>query len=69
MKNPKDFVEMINIWMPVKNDGQAVTWPEGKSLKLVARLLGDKIIKLEKGFVLERKQLSKEDVNHLIQLF
>jgi len=31
----KDTVDLIEIWMPVKEGGQAITFPDNKQMKLV----------------------------------
>lgn len=56
----KDFVEMTEVWMPVKEGGEA--WRVGKGpLKLVARLLDGYPIFLEEDFCVEKRYLTKEE--------
>lgn len=61
----KDTIDLIEIWMPVKDGGQAVTFPDNKHMKLVAYILNGKALKLEKDWVMEIRQVTKEEAKIL----
>lgn len=60
MKGKIKKVEHIEIWMPVKEGGQAVR--NGQNLKKIVELYNGKVIYLEKDFVIQKTYLSKEEV-------
>lgn len=61
MNKMKDTVEMYDIWAKVDAGGTAILFPDGKHLKLVARIVNGQVIILEKDFFLEKRDLTKEE--------
>ena len=62
----EETIEMIEIWSPSEKDGEAVTFPDGKKLKQVAVIVNGIPIKLDKDWVMERREISKEVADNLI---
>ncbi len=57
----EDKVEVIEIWQPVKEGGEAVVATTGQNLKLVAFIVDGYPIRLEKDWILEKRYISKEE--------
>lgn len=65
--NGEHSVEVEEIWMPTVNgDGAAVT-KDGKHYKLVAYIVNGYPVVLEKDFILERRKVSKEEADNIIE--
>ena len=65
MNMNEDTVEVIEIWMPVEKGGEAYYFKNRQNLKLVAFLVGGHPVKLEDQFVMERRNISKEEAKHI----
>lgn len=55
------LVEKIEVWQKTDKGGNAIEFPSGKHLKLVALLINGHPIKLEDGFYLETGYLTEEE--------
>lgn len=64
-KEDIQWVDKIEIWQKTDNGGQAIEWPSGKNLKLVAVLINGRPVKLEKDFNVERVYITKEESENL----
>jgi len=71
-KEEEEVVEIIEIWQPVENGGEAVrfaTTEKGKpslnNLKRIALIVGGTPFHLEKDYVMERRQLTEEEAKRL----
>jgi len=62
----KDKVEVLEIWMPVEEGGEART-SDGKNLKLIAYIVNGYPIRLETGFALERRFITKEEEKRILE--
>ena len=60
----ENLVEKIEIWQKTDEGGEAIEFPSGKHLKLVALLINGHPIKLEEGFYLERGHITKEEAKN-----
>lgn len=64
-KKEDETIELIDVWMPVETGGDAVKFPSGQQMKLVAQITSaGKILRLEEGFALEKKRLSREELKY-----
>lgn len=61
----KDDVEVYEIWRPVKEGGEAYHMEKG-NMKLVAFIVDGRVLKLEEGFCLEKRHISKEESIRLL---
>ena len=66
-KRIEDLVEVVEIWSPTETDGQAIT-RDDKKLKRVAYLIGGVPAILEKDFVMERRHITKQEVDKLLPI-
>lgn len=57
--------ELIEIWIPVKEGGEAFHFEKQTNLKLVAIILNGCPLFLEKDFMLEKKYISKVQADNL----
>ena len=63
----EETVEMIEIWSPNGKGGEAVQFPSGKKLKNIAIIVNGIPIKLEKDWIMERRDITKELADELIK--
>ena len=61
----EERVEMFEIWQAVEEGGEAILNETGKHLKRVAIIVNGIPIKLEDGWFVERRSLSKEEAESL----
>ena len=66
IEEKQELVEIVEIWMPVKKGGEAYDFNAGKNLKRVALIANGKVIKLEKGFWVERSYMSERSYKESI---
>lgn len=64
----ENTVEMFEIWQPVEEGGEAIFDASGKQLKQVVVIVDGIPIKLEEGWVVERRSLSKEEAEALTSI-
>jgi len=55
-------VEVIQIWMPIKDGGEAYHFGRKQNLKLVATIANGSPLKLDDGFVMERLYKSSREL-------
>ena len=60
----KDLVEIIDVWSPVESGGTAISFPDGKNLKLIARFANGVPLILEKEFYSEKRYITQEEYKH-----
>jgi len=58
-------VEILQIWMPVKNGGEAYHFGRKQNLKLVAMIANGSLLRLEDGFVMERLYKTNKELSEL----
>lgn len=61
-KMKENLVEVLEIWMPTKGgDGSVFDIKRQQFLKMAALIVNGNPIKLEDGFLMERKHITKEE--------
>lgn len=63
----EEIVNKIEVWMPCKQGEGTAIKNDGSQMKLIAMLVGSKVIHLEKDFYIEMAKLNKKEVELLIQ--
>lgn len=61
----EEYVDVFEIWMPVDIGGEAYNPKTQKGMKLVAFIVDGRVLKLEEGFMLEKRKITKEEEKHL----
>lgn len=65
----KDQVEAFEIWQEVEEGGEAYSFDKQKNLKLVAHIINGVVLRLDKGFMLEKKTLTKAEADNTIKIY
>lgn len=60
----EDLVEILEIWMPVKEGGEAYHYEKKQNLKMIALIVNGQPLKLEKDFVFERRHITKAEAEN-----
>lgn len=58
------LVEVIDIWVPTKKDGEAFCYSTGEKLKLVATFANGKPIFLENKMRMQKRYIPKEVIKY-----
>lgn len=66
-REAREYENRIEIWMPCKQGEGTAIKKDGSQMKLVAMLIGSKVLHLEKDFYLEIGKLSKEEAENIIK--
>lgn len=61
----KDLVEIVEIYAPVKDGGEAYSAIDQKNLKRVAMIIGGRVHQLEEGYWAERSLITKKQEQNL----
>lgn len=64
----KKMIELIELWMPVDEGGEAFDYYSKQNLKLVAILANGVPIKLEKDFMIDKKYITKEEYENTFKI-
>ena len=62
------MIELIELWMPVDEGGEAFDYYSKQNLKLVAILANGVPIKLEKDFMIDKKYITKEEYENTFKI-
>lgn len=65
----KDQVEAFELWQEVEEGGEAYSFDKQKNLKLVAHIINGVVLRLDKGFMLEKKTLTKAEADNTIKIY
>jgi len=59
--NKDKMVRITEIWMPVKEGGEAICWQNNKRYKRIALLADGYPLELKKGYLLEDHHITEEE--------